>query len=68
MQVMLEVLCLPYITRLKHGSKGRYVCKAPPGHIIPGEVCKAVSIEAVWLRLPDVPEWVQPLHARFDVD
>ena len=68
MNVMLEVVCHPYLTRLHHGARGRYICKAPQGHIIHGEVCKAVSIEALWMRFRDVPEWVHQLHARFDME
>ena len=34
----------------------------------PGDVCKAVSIEAMRMRLGDVPEWAKPLHSRFDVE
>ena len=67
--VMLEVLCLPFLKHLNRGAKGRYVCKAPAqGPFACGAPCRAVQIEAIWMKQDHVPEFMQHFHMRHEVD
>lgn len=70
--VMLEVLCLPFLTHLNQGPKGRYVCKAPAQgpFATPNwrALCSTIQIEAIWMKLDHVPEFMQQFHKRHEMD
>ena len=56
---ILEIRCWPFLTRLKKGSRGRYVLKSEQGPDSVGSLCEDCEVKAVLHMYSTLPDFMK---------